>query len=89
MAETSALMQAMLSGGLGSTRSDVMDMPDMPVTAEGFGNMAAGKVSDLAGMPGDLMGLMNAIIEMRRGVPIQDADFSSSYGTEAIGEMRC
>ncbi|RLC15193.1 MAG: hypothetical protein DRI24_11570 [Deltaproteobacteria bacterium] len=73
-------------GGLGETRSSIGDDLSGPITREGAADYAKGLGAGIAGAPGDAAGLVNALMQMKRGVPVQAADFESDYGTNAIGE---
>ena len=80
------ILNALSNLGPGQTMSEVLELPDMPITREGFGNVVKGKAADLAGLPGDITGLAQGLLQVKQGRPIGEADFSSSFGTDAIGE---
>jgi len=73
-------------GGLGVSRSAMQDDMDLPITAAGAKDYAKGLGAGVAGMPGDMAGLVNALMQMKRGVPVQAADFDFEYGTDALGK---
>ena len=75
------LMQALLQ----VQNPNIQDMPNAPVTAEGWANYGKGLPAGIAGIPGDLAGLAGALMDAKRGIPVQALDFDFEYGTDALG----
>jgi len=67
---------------------NLQDMGSMrhPVTAQGWSDYSKGLPAGVAGIPGDLAGLIGALMQAKQGKPIQSIDFNSPYGTDALGK---